>query len=58
MTKKEKNDAFDIEKALDELEHPKMLVDGFKAYIESNNLKVKSEKEFEKLFKEFGELSL
>lgn len=56
-TKKE-NDAFNIEEALDNLELPKMFVDGFRAYIENNNLKFKSEKEFEKSLKEFGELQL
>ena len=56
-TKKE-NDAFNIEEALDNLELPKMFVDGFRAYIKNNNLKLNSEKEFEKSLKEFGELQL
>lgn len=56
-TKKEK-DAFNIEEALNNLEMPRMFVDGFKAYIQNNNLKFKSEKEFEKSLKEFGELQL
>ena len=56
-TKKE-NDAFNIEEALNNLEMPRMFVDGFKAYIQNNNLKFKSEKEFEKSLKEFGELQL
>ena len=56
-TKKEK-DAFNIEEALNNLEMPKMFVDGFKAYIQNNNLKLTSEKEFEKSLKEFGELQL
>ena len=56
-TKKEK-DAFNIEEALNNLEMPKMFVDGFKAYIQNNNLEFKSEKEFEKSLKEFGELQL
>ena len=56
-TKKEK-DAFNIEEALNNLEMPRMFVDGFKAYIQNNNLKLTSEKEFEKLLKEFGELQL
>ena len=55
--KKEK-DAFNIEEALNNLEMPRMFVDGFKAYIQNNNLKLTSEKEFEKLLKEFGELQL
>ena len=55
--KKEK-DAFNIEEALNNLEMPKMFVDGFKAYIQNNNLEFKSEKEFEKSLKEFGELQL
>ena len=42
-TKKEK-DAFNIEEALNNLEMPRMFVDGFKAYIQNNNLKFKSEK--------------
>ena len=57
-TKKEKNDAFDVQQALTNLELPKMFVDGFKAYINNNNLEFKSEKEFEKSLKEFGELKL
>ena len=56
-TKKEK-DAFNIEEALNNLEMPRMFVDGFKAYIQNNNLKLTSEKEFEKSLKEFGELQL
>ncbi len=60
MTKKteKKEDAFDVNEALTNLELPKCFVDGFKAYIEDNNLKFKSEKEFEKSLKEFGELKL
>ena len=62
MTKKketkQKDDAFDVNEALANLELPRMFVDGFKAYIENNNLKFKSEKEFEKSLKEFGELQL
>ena len=56
-TKKEK-DAFNIEEALNNLEMPRMFVDGFKAYIQNNNLKLTSETEFEKSLKEFGELQL
>ena len=62
MTKKKettkKEDAFNIEEALTNLEMPRMFVDGFKAYIQNNNLKLTSEKEFEKSLKEFGELQL
>lgn len=56
--KKETKDAFNVDEALNNLELPKMFIDGFKAYIENNNLKFKSEKEFEKSLKEFGELKL
>ena len=62
MTKKKettkKEDAFNIEEVLKNLEMPRMFVDGFKAYIQNNNLKLTSEKEFEKSLKEFGELQL
>lgn len=62
MTKKKettkKEDAFNIEESLNNLEMPRMFVDGFKAYIQNNNLEFKSEKEFEKSLKEFGELQL
>lgn len=62
MTKKKETtkekDTFNIEEALNNLEMPKMFVDGFKAYIQNNNLKLTSEKEFEKSLKEFGELQL
>lgn len=56
-TKKEK-DAFNLDEALTNVELPKMFIDGFKAYIENNNLKINSQKEFEKSLKEFGELKL
>lgn len=59
MTKKnEKKNAFDVNEALSNLKLPRMFVEGFKAYIEDNNLKFKSDKEFEKSLKEFGELKL
>lgn len=62
MTKKKeketKKEAFNLEEALDELEIPNMLIVGFRAYIENNNLKFKSQKEFEKSLKEFKELKL
>lgn len=59
MTKKnEKKNAFDVNEALSNLELPRMFVEGFKAYIEDNNLKFKNDKEFEKSLKEFGELKL
>lgn len=59
MTKKnEKKNAFDVNEALSNLELPRMFVEGFKAYIEDNKLKFKSDKEFEKSLKEFGELKL
>lgn len=56
--KKEAKEPFNTEQALDNLEMPKMFVDGFKAYIENNNLEFKSEKEFKDSLKEFGEISL
>ena len=62
MTKKKeketKKEAFNLNEALDNLEIPHMLVVGFKCYIENNNLKFKSEKEFEKSLQEFKELKL
>ena len=59
MSKKEsKKDAFDLEEALSKVEKPIFFVEGFKEHIENNNLKIKSEKEFEKLLNEFKELSL
>lgn len=60
-TKKEtktKKDAFNVDEALTNLEMSKMFVDGFKAYIQNNNLEFKSETEFKKSLKEFGELQL
>ena len=56
MTKKNKDDAFNLDEAYDEIEMPVFFVDGFKAYIQNNNLEPKNKKEFEKLLKEFGEL--
>ena len=62
MTKKKeketKKEAFNLDEALENLEIPYMLIAGFKAYIESNNLKFKSQKEFEKSLQEFRELKL
>ena len=61
MKKKEKEtkkEAFDLDKSLSELEIPNMIIVGFRAYIETNNLKFKSQKEFEKSLKEFKELKL
>ena len=59
MTKKgESKEAFNLEEAYATIEKPIFFIEGFKAYIENNNLKVKSKKEFEKLLKEFKELSL
>lgn len=59
MTKKnETKNAFDVNEALNNLELPRMFVEGFKAYIEDNKLKFKNDKEFEKSLKEFGELKL
>jgi hypothetical protein len=58
MTKKETKEAFDLNKALDEVQKPSFFVEGFKAYIENNNLKISNMKDFEKSLKEFGELSL
>jgi len=60
MTKKneDKKDAFNLEEALRNVEMPRMFVCGLKAYITNNNLEPKSEKEFEKILKEFGELKL
>ena len=50
--------AFDINEALENLEYPRMFVDGFKAYITNRNLEPKSKREFEKLLKEFGEIQM
>lgn len=58
MTKKNEKDAFDINEALDGIMKPSFFVDGFKAYLDDNNLKPKDKKEFEKLLKEFGEMRL
>lgn len=58
MTKKKNKEAFNLEEAYDKLEIPNMLIEGFRAYIENNNLEIKSEKDFEKSLKEFKELKL
>ena len=62
MTKKKeketKKEAFNLEEALNELTIPSMLVEGFRAYIENNNLKITSKTDFEKSLKKFKELKL
>lgn len=55
---KEKVSDFDLEKELNDLERPDMFKAGLKYYIESKNLKCKSKKDFEKIVKEYGELSI
>lgn len=62
MTKKKKEketkEAFNLEEALNELTIPSMLVEGFRAYIKNNNLKINSKTDFEKSLKKFKELKL
>ena len=61
MTKKkekETKEAFNLEEALNELTIPSMLVEGFRAYIKNNNLKINSKTDFEKSLKKFKELKL
>ena len=58
-TKKEDavND-FDLIKALTKLELHDMFKAGLNYYIESNELQIASQKDFDKIFKEYGELQL
>lgn len=49
---------FDLEKELTELECPEMFKAGLKYYIQTKNSKIKSKKEFEKIIKEYSELSV
>ena len=50
--------AFDLDKSLEELEYPAMFVAGLIYYINSNNLKIKSDKDFDKAVNEFKKLKV
>lgn len=49
---------FDLEKELDELQYPDMFKAGLKYYIQTKKSTIKSKKEFEKIIKEYSELSV
>lgn len=57
-TETKKVSDFDLEKELTDLQRPDMFKAGLKYYIEINNLECKSKKDFDKIVKEYGELSL
>ena len=56
--KTEKDSAFDVEKALQELECPNMFKAGLGYYIENRNIEIKDSKDFDKTVKDFSKLSL
>ena len=58
MMRNENMSNFDLEKELTELEYPEMFKAGLKYYIQTKNSKIKSKKEFEKIIKEYSELSV
>ena len=49
---------FDLEKELTDLQRPDMFKAGLKYHIDINNLECKSKKDFDKIVKEYGELSI
>lgn len=57
-TETKKVSDFDLEKELTDLQRPDMFKAGLKYYIEINNLECKSKKDFDKIVKEYGELSI
>ena len=57
-TEDKKVSDFDLEKELTDLQRPDMFKAGLKYHIDINNLECKSKKDFDKIVKEYGELSL
>ena len=55
---KKENIAFDFEEAIRNYECPEMLKAGFRTYVKSNNLTIKSEKEFEKIITDFENFNI
>ena len=55
---KETNNTFDLESALNDLQYPEMFKAGLKAYILKNKKTVKSDKDLNKIVKEFSEVKL
>ena len=55
---KKQEDAFNVEKALEDYEAPAMFKAGLEYYITTTNPKINSQKDFDKLVKEYGELKL
>lgn len=49
---------FDLNQELDDLLCPNMFKSGLKYYISSNNIEIKSKKEFEKIVKEYANLKI
>lgn len=49
---------FDLKKALDDLPCPNMFKNGLKQYISSNNINVKSKKDFDKIVEEYGNIKI
>ena len=60
MTKKktEEKSSFDLEQALKDYVCPDMFKRGLEYYIKSNNLKIKSQKEFDKVVDKFSNLTM
>lgn len=56
MTKKDNE--FNVDESINELEIPLMLKEGLKHYIEFKNIKIKNKKELNKILKEYKELKI
>ena len=52
----EPKEAFDITKAMDELECPNMFKAGLGYYIENNKLNIKNDAEFKKIVKQYASI--
>lgn len=55
---KKQEDAFNVEKALEDYEAPAMFKAGLEYYITTTNPKINSQKDFDKVVKDYGELKL
>lgn len=53
-----KNNTFDLNNCLNELQYPEMFKSGLKSYIERNNIKITNQKDFDKILKNYSEVKL
>ena len=58
MSKTKKEAAFDVESAINDLQKSGMFKAGLRFYIQSSNITIKNEKDFEKTIKNYTELKI